>query len=704
VGRRAFDPLTGPERSDLPGTGASDPAASSDKALKQPHEEAGSGADEADEENHRRRPWMLLIELLVVVLLVLVTSDKSPEKADESAASGRDEADEESRLANQPVSDARDDPPGACKGDDPPAALASAKSTTSERLPEKHNDSTRPGEADEETRPANQLISDARDDPPGAGTDDDPPAALASDKSATSQRPQQKHNQDTGARPGEADQESRPAIQPISDARDDPPGAGTDDDPPAIVAIDKSATFERPQQKHNEDAGARPREADEESRPPDQTIGRAPDAAAAAGESNRAALLGKPEKKAEVDTRSAARETEVASRPSDLPLASERGPAPSAREGDPAATSDEPTERADEDARDKAAEDSRKARRPWVLAIGAVVVALLIAGGLYYWWTTRNLESTDDAFTDGRAVTMAPQVAGEVISLDVNDNQFVKQGEAVVHIDPRQYKNSRDQAEGALATAKAQYAGQRLAAEIAKKNFPAQLEQAKAQLESAKANLAKTKADYARQISLQRPATTQQDVDQAATALWQAEAQVKLAEAQVTQNSPVPQQIGQSEAQVRQLKGQIEQAQAQLDQAELNLSWTIVTAPQDGWITRRNVEKGNYVVAGQQIMSIVTPEVWVTANFKETQLTYMRPGQPVKIRIDAYPSLDVRGHVDSIQRGSGSKFTAFPPENATGNFVKIVQRVPVKIVIDSGIPRDIAMPLGISVVPTVTVR
>jgi len=374
-------------------------------------------------------------------------------------------------------------------------------------------------------------------------------------------------------------------------------------------------------------------------------------------------------------------------------------------ESHPAATSEEPVEQAHEDARarDKAAEESRKRRRPWVLAIGLVVIAL-IAGGLYYWWSTRNLESTDDAYTDGRAITIAPQVAGEVISLDVNDNQFVKQGKALIHIDPRQYKNSRDQAEGALATAKAQYAGQQLAAEIAKKNFPALLEQAKAQLESAKASLAKTQADYDRQISLRKAATTQQDVDQAATALWQAEAQVKLAEAQVKQNSPVPQQIGQSEAQVKQLKGQVEQAQAQLDQAELNLSWTIVTAPQDGWITRRNVEKGNYVVAGQQILSIVTPEVWVTANFKETQLTYMRPGQPVKIRIDAYPALDVRGHVDSIQRGSGSKFTAFPPENATGNFVKIVQRVPVKIVIDSGIPPDIPMPLGISVVPTVTVR
>jgi membrane fusion protein (multidrug efflux system) len=352
----------------------------------------------------------------------------------------------------------------------------------------------------------------------------------------------------------------------------------------------------------------------------------------------------------------------------------------------------------------KTDEQGRRRRRPWVLLIGLVVIALLIAGGVYYWWSTWNLESTDDAYTDGRAVTIAPQVAGEVISLDVDDNQFVKKGQVLIRIDPRQYKNDREQAEGALDIAKGQYAAQEHAAEVARKNFPALLEQSKAQLENAKASLAKAQADYDRQVHLRKPATTQQDVDQAATALWQAEAQVRLAEAQVKQNSPVQQQIGQSEAQVRQQKGQVEQAQGRLDQADLNLSWTTVRAPQDGWITRRNVEKGNYVVAGQQIFSIVTPEVWVTANFKETQLTYMRPGQPVKIRIDAYPALDVRGHVDSIQRGSGSKFTAFPPENATGNFVKIVQRVPVKILIDSGLPADIPMPLGISVEPTVTVR
>jgi membrane fusion protein (multidrug efflux system) len=333
-----------------------------------------------------------------------------------------------------------------------------------------------------------------------------------------------------------------------------------------------------------------------------------------------------------------------------------------------------------------------------------VVIALLITGGVYYWWSTRNLESTDDAYTDGRAITIAPQVAGEVISLDVTDNQFVKKGQVLIRIDPRQYENDRDQAEGALAVAKGQYAGQQYAAEVARKNFPAQLEEAKARLENAKASLAKAQADYNRQISLRRPATTAQEVDQAATALWQAKAQVRLAEAQVVQSSPVPQLIGQSEAQVEQQKGQVEQAQGRLNQAKLNLSWTTVKAPQDGWITRRNVEKGNYVVAGQQIFAIVTPEVWVTANFKETQLTHMQPGQPVRIRIDAYPALDLHGHVDSIQRGSGSRFTAFPPENATGNFVKIVQRVPVKILIDSGLTPNVAMPLGISVVPTVTVQ
>ncbi len=373
-------------------------------------------------------------------------------------------------------------------------------------------------------------------------------------------------------------------------------------------------------------------------------------------------------------------------------------PTTSAKPGDDSETNSE------RDAKDKAGEETRRQRRPLIFTIGAGVLAVLLVGGFIYWLKTRNLESTDDAYTDGRAITIAPQVSGLVASLDVNDNQFVKQGQPLIHIYSHQYEIDREQAEGALAAVKAQRDGQQYAVEIARKNFPAQLQQAQAQLANAKANLVKAQADYNRQQSLSKPATSQQEVDAATAALKQAEAQVMLAEAQVTQNSPVPQRIGETDAQLSQLNGQVEQAQARLDQANLNLSWTVVTAPQDGWITKRNVEKGTYVAPGQQIFSIVSPQVWVTANFKESQLAYMRPGQPVAISVDAYPTLDLRGHVDSIQLGSGSKFTAFPPENATGNFVKVVQRVPVKIVIDSGLDPQIPLPLGISVVPMVTVK
>jgi membrane fusion protein, multidrug efflux system len=359
---------------------------------------------------------------------------------------------------------------------------------------------------------------------------------------------------------------------------------------------------------------------------------------------------------------------------------------------------------AKQDEQDKKDDQAKQKRKPMVFIIGGVVLVLLAIGGIYYWLSTRNIEDTDDAYTDGRAITIAPQVSGNVVSLDVTDNQFVKQGQPLIHIDPQQYQIDREQAEGALATANAQYRGQQFGLEIAQKNFPAQLQQANAQLESAKANLIKTQADFDRQKSLPKAATSQQDVDASAAALKQAEAQVALAEAQVTQNSPVPQRISETDAQVGQLKGQVEQAQARLDQANLNLSRAVVVAPQDGWITKRNVETGTYVVPGQQIFSIVATDVWITANFKESQLADMRPGQHVVIRVDAYPKLRLEGHVDSIQLGSGSKFTAFPPENATGNYVKIVQRVPVKIVIDSGLDPNIPLPLGLSVEPVVTVR
>ena len=349
-------------------------------------------------------------------------------------------------------------------------------------------------------------------------------------------------------------------------------------------------------------------------------------------------------------------------------------------------------------------EEARQKRASRIKPVGLMIVLALAVGGGALWLSGRNNESTDDAYTDGRAVIVAPQVAGTVISLDVADNQFVRRGDPLIHIDPRQYQNDRDLAQGAFDTAEAQMSAQSYGLEVARKNFPALLAQAQAQLASAKATLGKAQADYDRQKSLSRQATSQQDVDAAKAALQLAQAQVALAEAQVVQNSPVPERIAETEKLVGQLQGQVEQARAKRAQADLNLEWTVVRAPQDGWITKRNVEVGNYVAPGQQIFSLVAPERWVIANFKESQLDRIRPGQKVKIEVDAYPSLKLEGHVDSIQQGSGSKFTAFPPENATGNFVKVVQRVPVKIVIDSGLDPDLPLPLGVSVTPVVSLK
>lgn len=365
----------------------------------------------------------------------------------------------------------------------------------------------------------------------------------------------------------------------------------------------------------------------------------------------------------------------------------------------PAATPSAENKAATAPAPGAAPKGSNRVRQIAILALLCGALA-----GTWYWYVNRDFESTDDAFVDGRAIAVSPQISGEVVELNIADNQFVHKGDVLLRIDPRQYHYARDLAEGALITAKAQLGGQQYGYEVAQKNFPALLAQAEAQLAAANAALNKAQADYDRQKNLSKLATSAQDVDAAKAALEQAKAQVALAQAQVLQASPVPQRIGEIEKQIGQQQGQIEQAQARLDQATLNLAWTEIRAPQDGWITKRNVEMGNNVAPGQQLFSIVSPDVWVTANFKENQLARMKPGQNVKLEIDAFPDLKLDGHVDSIQLGTGSKFTAFPPENATGNFVKVVQRVPVKIVIDKGLDPERPLALGMSAVPSVSLK
>ncbi len=364
----------------------------------------------------------------------------------------------------------------------------------------------------------------------------------------------------------------------------------------------------------------------------------------------------------------------------------------------------EDDKKSDEDKKkEEEAERKRRRRRPFVIAGGVLAALLLVGGGLWWWLATRGTENTDDAYTDGTSVTIAPKVAGYVVELLITDNTRLRAGDLILRIDPRDYIASRDQAQAQVESAQAQLANAQANLDLAKQTFPARLRQAQAQREQAEAQQQKAQADLKRQRIVDPRGTTQADIDAAVAAARVASATTGQQVANVEINRPVPLNINLAQTQVKQAEASVAQARAQLETAELNLSYTELRAPQDGWVTRRNVYLGNYLTAGQNLFSLVSPDVWVTANFKENQLDRMRPGQGVRIRVDAYPGLKLQGHVDSVQMGSGSRFSAFPAENATGNFIKIVQRVPVKIVIDSGMDPNIPLPLGLSVVPTVQV-
>ncbi|EKY3197389.1 HlyD family secretion protein [Cronobacter turicensis] len=345
----------------------------------------------------------------------------------------------------------------------------------------------------------------------------------------------------------------------------------------------------------------------------------------------------------------------------------------------------------------------RPGKKP--LIILGIVVIIMVIGAIIWWFMTRNLETTDDAFIDGDAVTVAPKVAGYVTELRVKDNQRVKKGDLLVVIDPRDATAQRDQAQAQLSLAESQLHQAQAQLALAKVQYPAQRDQAKAQVLRAQAELANARAEYQRQRGVDPRATSKQNIDAASAQLRSAEAGLANAQAQLDVAEQVQLQIRQQETNVEARQSQVAQARAQLQTAELNLSYTEVRAPFDGYVTKRNVQNGTLVQAGSALFSIVSPEIWVVANFKESQLERMRPGDNVEISVDAFPDLELQGHVESIQQGSGSRFSAFPAENATGNFVKIVQRVPVKIVIDKGLENwNQPLPLGLSVEPEVTVE
>jgi membrane fusion protein (multidrug efflux system) len=334
-------------------------------------------------------------------------------------------------------------------------------------------------------------------------------------------------------------------------------------------------------------------------------------------------------------------------------------------------------------------------RRGLILVIGILAVAVLAA--LVLWWLhARQYESTDDAFIDARTVQISSQINAAIVDVPVTDNQLVAQGAVLVRLDDRDYTAQRDQALAQITQAEAGIAN--LDAQLVAQQ--ARNEQANKQVTQAEAALtfAQQQADRYQQLAKQGSGTVEQ-AQQYTSNLLQSQASLAAAQANAiaaAKQNPV------LEAQRKLSEAQLKQAHATLEQAEANLSRTVISAPIAGRVTHLSAAKGNYAATGQALMMFVPREVWVTANFKETQLKLMRPGQPVELAIDAYPDRTFKGHVDSIQSGSGTAFSLLPAENATGNYVKIVQRVPVKIVFDG--PPDVQLGPGMSVVPTVKVR
>jgi membrane fusion protein, multidrug efflux system len=335
-------------------------------------------------------------------------------------------------------------------------------------------------------------------------------------------------------------------------------------------------------------------------------------------------------------------------------------------------------------------------RRPVVSAIGALLLASALGGGYLYLNQIEHFQSTDDAFIAARQTSLAPKVSGYITAVPVTDNEHVAAGDVIARIDDRDYRIALEQAEAQVAAAQASI--QNINAQLDVQQ--AQINANQAQLDQAQAALVFAQQQATRYQHLEQTGYgTVQNAEQYTSQLRQQQAAVQSAQATL---NLAKRQIEALKAQRKSADASLAQAEAQRDQARLNLSYTIVTAAQPGRIVNLGAAVGAFAQPGTSLTQFVPDEIWVTANFKEIQLDRMRPGEPVTLRIDAYPGRTIRGHVDSVQPGSGTAFSLLPAQNATGNYVKIVQRVPVKIVMDNP-PKDVALGPGMSVVPTVRV-
>jgi membrane fusion protein, multidrug efflux system len=335
-------------------------------------------------------------------------------------------------------------------------------------------------------------------------------------------------------------------------------------------------------------------------------------------------------------------------------------------------------------------------------ALALAIIAGIAGAANYghsYWTTGRYLVTTDDAYVDAHSVLISPQVSGYISAVPVDDNQTVKAGQVIARIDPRDYQTSLDEAQADVAAAQAtidtltqQIAQQRLA-----------VVEARQSVESDQAALAYSQQNFQRYTELAR--TGYGPVQQA----QQSTADIREKQAELTRDTTgvaaAQKQIAIYKTQLQQAKATLALQQAIARQAELNLSYTILTAPFDGTVGVRTVTVGQYVQPGTQLMAIVPLHaVYITANYMETQLTNVHAGEPVTINVDTFDGVMVRGHVDSLAPASGQQFALLPPDNATGNFTKIVQRIPVKITVDEGGPLAGRLRPGMSVEPTINTK
>lgn len=342
---------------------------------------------------------------------------------------------------------------------------------------------------------------------------------------------------------------------------------------------------------------------------------------------------------------------------------------------------------------------------PVLIVIGAVMLFL------YREYKATHI-STDDAFVDGRVHAIASKIPGTVKAIHVNDNQFVKRGGPILEIDPIDYDVRVKEAQAGLETERAKLSEIRDKVDTAKKQLAgimASMEEARANLELQEANLRQAEVDFKRAESLlKKEVIPREQYDKAKTTYDVAVAQVKAAKERIKQlEASLETQkavVKQTETSLIPQQAQIQQKEATLKGTELSKSYTIIYSPSDGYIAKKSVETGNQIQPGQSLMAVVPlDDIWITANYKETQLERVKLGQKVKIIVDTYPGKVFYGKVESVQAGTGAVFSLFPPENATGNYVKIVQRIPVKIILDQDTDPSHNLRIGMSVVPTILV-